>query len=198
MERENVPERFIDSISREFAYDPVKLPLQQDPTQSLYNRKTLETIWDTKQQPQNPFTRQWFDRRSVIPQIELRREMEKYIELHRYPTDVELEVVPEYAIILNEAQMKQYLEACKGVSEMLTKQNCWIIMWKKINFLRVCCEFHNENINTFRSLDGYRYLECLIWETFLELLTDEDNIEEDLMNLCKEIVRTIDVIGLKS
>ena len=40
--------------------------------------------------------------------------MEKYIELHRYPTDVELEVVPEYAIILNEAQMKQYLEACKG------------------------------------------------------------------------------------
>ena len=71
-------------------------------------------------------------------------------------------------------------------------------MWKKINFLRVCCEFHNENINTFRLLDGYRYLECLIWETFLELLTDEDNIEEDLMNLCKEIVRTIDVFGLKS
>ena len=65
---EMVPERYLGIISGEFAYDPVRLPLNQDPTQRLYNRKTLQTIWETKQHARNPFTRQWFDVKSAIPQ----------------------------------------------------------------------------------------------------------------------------------
>jgi hypothetical protein len=69
-------ERYMDMISGEFAYDPVRLPLDQDPTQVLYNRKTLESIWETEHEATNPYTRQWFDMKSAIPQTELRREME--------------------------------------------------------------------------------------------------------------------------
>jgi len=53
--------------------------------------------------------------KSDIPQIELRHEMERYIKLHKFPTYEELEVISDYSIILNEGQLKQYLNACISV-----------------------------------------------------------------------------------
>jgi len=85
MEMETVPEKYMDIISGDVAYDPVQLPLEQDPTQLLYNRNTLQNIWEIEQHARNPFTRQWFDIKSVIPQTELRKEMKRYIKLHGLP-----------------------------------------------------------------------------------------------------------------
>jgi hypothetical protein len=61
--------------------------------------------------------------------------------------------------------------------------------------MRVCCEFHYQNVETFRSLHGYRYLEKFIWETYLDLLTEDT--ERSLSNVCEEIVRAFDVIGYR-
>jgi len=88
----------MDIISGEFAYYLVRLPIEQEPTQAFYNRKTLESIWETKHQAPNPYTRQWFEMKSVIPQTELRREMEHYIELHKISSNAgELDVNAKYA-----------------------------------------------------------------------------------------------------
>lgn len=117
IEREMFPERYMDVITYEFAYDPVKLPLDQDPTQSLYNRKTLETIWENKPigQAENPITKRWFNAKTVIPQVELRQEMEDYIELQKFseckPADIN--VIEEYTKVLEEGDMKQYLDILK-------------------------------------------------------------------------------------
>ena len=70
-------EKYIDIITDDFAYDPVRLPIDQDPTQAIYNRKTLETIWESAHHARNPFTRQWFHIKSVIPQEEFRVEMQQ-------------------------------------------------------------------------------------------------------------------------
>ena len=56
-----------------------------------------------------------FDIKSVI----LR---EHYVQLHKFPTDEELKSIVEYAIILDERQMHQYLNACTSVTEMLTRE----------------------------------------------------------------------------
>ena len=92
--------------------------------------------------------------------------------------------------------MKQYLNACICVSKILTRQKKLMPMWKEINLLRVCCEFHYQNVETFRSLHGYIYLEIFIWETYLALLTKDT--ERSISNVCEEIVRAFDVIGLRS
>jgi hypothetical protein len=42
-------------------------------------------------------------------------------------------VYAEYTVILSEGKMKQYLNACIYVSEILTRQKKWMTMWKKIN-----------------------------------------------------------------
>ena len=44
VDMEMVPEKYMDAITCAFAYDPVRLPLNQDASQSLYNRKTIEII----------------------------------------------------------------------------------------------------------------------------------------------------------
>jgi hypothetical protein len=54
---DNLPEEFVDILVQNFAYDPIRLPISEDPSQVLYNRRTLETIWDTKQDAINPYTR---------------------------------------------------------------------------------------------------------------------------------------------
>jgi hypothetical protein len=73
-------------------------------------------------------------------------------------------------------------------------------MWKKINLLRMYCQFHSKNIETFRSLHGFRYLNELIIQIRM-LLTSHSIIEKDtketVLEVCKEICRAIDVIGLK-
>ena len=61
-------EKYMDMISGGFAYDPVRLPLDQDPTETLYNKKTLDHIWETVNEAQNPYTRQWLDIKCVTPQ----------------------------------------------------------------------------------------------------------------------------------
>ena len=44
----------IEIISGDFVYDPMRLPIDQDPTQHIYNRKTLETIWETTHHAEIP------------------------------------------------------------------------------------------------------------------------------------------------
>jgi hypothetical protein len=41
-------ERYMDIITADFSYDPVRLPIDQDRTQTIYNRNTLEKL-DTAQ-----------------------------------------------------------------------------------------------------------------------------------------------------
>jgi hypothetical protein len=195
-------ERYMDMISGEFAYDPVRLPLDQDPTQVLYNRKTLESIWETEHEATNPYTRQWFDMKSAIPQTELRREMEHYIDLHKIPSyGGEYNVIGEYTVILDEDKMKQHLKMLgETISEILIREKpYWVTIWRKINLLRLCCQFHDQNIQTFRSLHGFRYFNRLISQ--MNSLFESDPSEKDirelgLLDVSKEITRTIDVIGL--
>jgi len=195
-------ERYMDMISGEFAYDPVRLPLDQDPTQVLYNRKTLESIWETEHEATNPYTRQWFDMKSAIPQTELRREMEHYIDLHKIPSyGGEYNVIGEYTVILDEDKMKQHLKMLdETISEILIREKpYWVTIWRKINLLRLCCQFHDQNIQTFRSLHGFRYFNRLISQ--MDSLFESDPSEKDirelgLLDVSKEITRTIDVIGL--
>jgi len=194
-----VNERYMDMISGEFAYDPVRLPVEQDPTQALYNRKTLESIWESKHEAQNPYTRQWFDLRSAIPQTELRREMEHYIQLHKTHSDAgELDVIAEYNVILDEEKMKQHLKMLDYISERLMgEKEYWVKIWKKINLIRLCCQFHDQNIETFRYLHGFRYFNRLI-NCLLEIASSEkDTRELRYLDVCKETVRAIDVIGLR-
>ena len=95
---DNIPEEFVDIVVQEFAYDPVRLPSAEDPSQVLYNRRTLETIWETKQGAINPYTRQPFYIFNVIPQTELKQQMCEYILNNR---SLGLEVVADYTKILN-------------------------------------------------------------------------------------------------
>ena len=167
-----MPERYLDVITWEFAYDPVRLPVDQDPTQSLYDRKTLEMIWETKCEAQNPYTRQWFNAKTAVPQAVLRREMEEYIKLHHFSASdcAELDVIEEYAKVLEDGEMKQYFKILeKSMLEMVTTKKQCTTMWKKINLLRMYCQFHSRNIVTFRSLDGFKYLNQLIHETTILL-----------------------------
>ena len=104
-----IPQRYVDVLLQEFAYDPVRLPPEEDPAQVLYNRTTLENIWDEKHETVNPFTRQPFDISNVIPQTELRQEMQRYIINNSSPT-LKLEVISDYTQILSEADMKILME----------------------------------------------------------------------------------------
>ena len=69
-ESNRIPEEYVDMLVQEFAYDPIRLPLAEDPAQVLYNCKTLETIWNDKHDVVNPFTHQPFDISYAIPQFE--------------------------------------------------------------------------------------------------------------------------------
>jgi hypothetical protein len=77
-ERISIPKDYVDILLQEFSYDPNPLPLAEDPAQVLYNRRTLETIWDAKHDVVNPLTRQPFDINYVIPQSEMRKQMLQY------------------------------------------------------------------------------------------------------------------------
>ena len=198
-------EKYMDMITGELAYDPVRLPVEQDIAQALYNRKTLETIWETNHEAQNPYTRQWFDMKSVIPQTELRREMAHYIELHKNPSDAdeELDVIGEYTVILDDNEMKQQLKMLRDyISErLIKKKQYWLTIWKKINLLRLCCQFHEQNIQTFRSLRGFTYFKRLI--SYVDCILKSDQLEDDIkelgfLDVCNEIMRAIDVIGLRT
>ena len=143
----------------------VRLPIDQDLPQSIYNRKTLETIWESAPHARNPFTRQWFHIKSVIPQSHLRVEMQQHVKNNKFSADMsKVDVIAEYTKIIEKRQMKKHLSMLhKSVSENSDFQKqYWVTMWKKINLLRLYCQYHDENIQTFRDLNGFRYLYKII------------------------------------
>ena len=184
---EIVPERYRDIITGEFAYDPVRLPVEQDPNQFLYNRKTLQAIWETERDARNPFTRKWFDIKSVIPQTELRKEMKHFVELHRFPSKT---VIMDYSKIVDEGEMKRHLTRLqKYDTQRPITGNQWAKLWKKINLVRLFCEFHSQNIELFISLQGFTYLRELN-----SIISTENDAKEAALDVGREIVRAIDVI----
>ena len=197
MDMEMIPDRYMDIISGEFAYDPVRLPLDQDPTQLLYNRKTLHTIWETERHARNPLTRKWFDIKRAIPQSDLRKEMNHFCELHGFPPRT---VIANYSKILHDGEMKQLLitlyEYVKG-RPMITEEQ-WVEIWKTINILRLFCEFHFQNIKLFISLQGFRYFEKVIHQTFRNLRGNDP--KDAALEVGKETARAVDVVinGMRS
>ena len=135
-----------------------------------------------------------------IPQTELRHEMEDYIKLEKLRI-ADLDVIEEYAKILEEGDMKRYLDLLgECLSEnVTTKMQCWE-MWKKINLLRMYCQFHSKNTETFRSLHGFRYFNELFIKIRILLRSNsiEDDAKETLWDVCREMLRAMDVVGLKA
>jgi hypothetical protein len=176
---DNIPEEFVDIVVQEFAYDPIRLPSAEDPSQVLYNRRTLETIWDTKQDAINPYTRQPFYIFNVIPQTELKQQMCEYILNNSSITlSLGLEVIADYTKILNQTEMKHLLDelvfAGKQCLRLLNKNSRrnrnrnrkpddeelehWKALWKKLNLVRLYCQYREENRQVFSSIKGYKYL----------------------------------------
>jgi len=110
----DIPEEYLDMLCQEFAYDPVRLPLSEDPAQVLYNRTTLETIWDAKHEAVNPFTRRPLDISNVIPQAELRQEMQRYMV-----NNSRLDVISDYTRVLSEAEMRIFMQGLVSDYERL-------------------------------------------------------------------------------
>ena len=209
-------ERYMDIITADFAYDPVRLPIDQDRTQTIYNRNTLEKLWDTTNQPSSPFSREWFHIKSVIPQRDMRKEMHQYIKHHKISADgAEFDVIEDYTKILEEGRMKEYLNILSdGISmDLVLETQEWVKLWKKINLLRLYCQYRDENIQTFRGLNGFIYLEKLIIQIEVFLKTDSTDIllnsniprmqevkeiKEAAVDVCREIAKAVDVIGFRS
>ena len=99
----DVSEEYMDALLQEFAYDPVQLPHEEDPTQLLYNHGKVETIWVTNHVV-NPYTLHPFHIKNDIPHTDLRHEMQRYTTVNR---TLGLQV---FSIILNSlTQEKWYL-----------------------------------------------------------------------------------------
>ena len=84
---------------------------------------------------------------------------------------------------------------------LIKKKQYWLTIWKKINLLRLCCQFHEQNIQTFRSLRGFTYFKRLI--SYVDCILKSDQLEDDIkelgfLDVCNEIMRAIDVIGLRT
>ena len=201
----NIPEEYVDILVQEFAYDPIRLPPTEDPAQVLYNRRTLETIWDAKQEAVNPFTRQPFDISNVIPQAELRQEMHRYITNSSTLT-LSLDVIPDYTKVLSEAEMlfffnelqSDYLCLFIAAKEKrdLESEHHWKPLWQKFNLLRLYCQYRQENRDVFRSVGGYVYMSMIAEFSFYILLryySTCDHVKE----IYKEAGRIVDIIGLK-
>ena len=79
MELNGLPDEYVDSLVQDFAYDPIRLDVEEDPAQVLYDHTTIERIWDTKHDIVNPCKCQPFDINRAVPQAQLRQEMSCYI-----------------------------------------------------------------------------------------------------------------------
>ena len=44
MESNGLPDEYVDQLVQEFADDPIRLNVEEDSAQVLYDRKTLETL----------------------------------------------------------------------------------------------------------------------------------------------------------
>lgn len=160
----SIPEEHVDQLLQEFAYDPIRLPLKNDPTQVLYNRRTLETIWDAKHEALNPFTRQPFDIKDAIPQVELGEQMCGYIV-----SNPNLQVIPDYTKVLSESDMKNLLNELfsdykslintkKWKNRKLQQEQYLKALWRRFNLLRLYCQYRPENRDLFSSIRGYEWL----------------------------------------
>jgi hypothetical protein len=95
----------------------------------------------------------------------MREEMHQYIKHHKISADgAEFDVIEDYTKILEEGRMKEYLNILSdGISmDLVLETQEWVKLWKKINLLRLYCQYRDENIQTFRGLNGFIYLEKLI------------------------------------
>ena len=205
-ESNRIPEEYVDMLVQEFAYDPIRLPLAEDPAQVLYNRRTLETIWDAKHDAVNPFTRQPFDISHVIPQFELRQQMHRYIVDNSSPT-LMLEVIPDYTKLLSKYEMINLLNGLilyyrRQVNEHYMNRNlknerCWKVLWQRLNLVRLYCQYSEENREMFFSIGGYAYLLQIVDERFFILCSEYYSLCDDTKEVCKEVARIVDVIGLR-
>lgn len=200
---DSIPEEYVDILVQEFAYDPIRLCATEDPAQVLYNRRTLETIWDTKYEAVNPFTRQPFDINNSIPQAELRKQMREYVL--RNPS---LQVIPDYSKVLRETEMKNLLNELISEYEHLInatkskkrkrqpEEDIWKPVWQRFNLLRLYCQHSAENRELFCSIKGYEFLYGVITEKLLQLCCRYHSCD-DAKEVGKEVARIVDVIGLE-
>ena len=211
-EESSIPEEFLDTLVNEFAYDPVRLSFSEDPAQVLYNRRTLEKICDTKHSAVNPYSRQPFDIKNSIPQIELSQQMRQYIENNRSLCQrLGFTVIPDYTKVLTETQMKDLLnnlafnfERTKKIAHLKNEsmhrdlQRCWNALWQGFNLLRLYSQYREENKQLFLSIRGYDYLfQKVITDSLCYLLREYSTIYDDAMHLWNELVKIADVIVLE-
>lgn len=160
-----IPERYVDVLLQEFVYDPVKLPCTEDLAQVLYNRTTLENIWDTKHEAVNPFTHQPFDISNIIPQTELRQEMQQYI-INNSNLTLKLDVISDHTQILSGADMKILIEELISDCKCVVDAEDYLKVWKKFNLLCLYCQYRPEKKVAFCSIGGYEYLLPMFDELF--------------------------------
>ena len=211
-EENSIPKEFLDTLVNEFAYGPVRLSFSEDPAQVLYNRRTLEKICDTMHSAVNPYSRQPFDIKNSIPQIELSQQMRQYIENNRSLCQrLGFTVIPDYTKVLSETQMKDLLnnlafnfERTKKIAHLKNEsmhrdlQRCWNALWQGFNLLRLYCQYHEENKQLFLSIRGYDYLfQKVITDSLCYLLREYSTIYDDAMHLWNELVKIVDVIVLE-
>jgi hypothetical protein len=199
MASDGVPEEYMDVLFQEFAYDPIRLSPAEDPAQMLYNRRTLETIWVTKREAVNPYTRQPFHIKNVTPQTELRQKMRQYITKNRIRG---LEVIPDYTKVLKETEMRYLLNDLVShygrFSEKQEKtEEDWKVLWQKLNLIRLYCQYRKENKDSFSIMKGYKYLFKVIDAHLLNLLWEWFSSCDDAKEVCWELARIVDIIGLR-
>ena len=195
----DVPEQYMDVLFQEFAYDPIRLSWAEDPVQMLYNRKTLETIWVSKREALNPFTRQPFHIKNVIPQTELRQEMCQYISKNRIGG---LEVIPDYTKVLMVTEMKFLLKDFVSHYHRFSKieeknEEDWKVLWKKINLIRLYCQYSEQNKNSFLFINGYKYLFKVIDTHLCKSVSEWWSLCDDAKEVCRELARIVDIMGLR-
>ena len=170
----DILEEYVDILVQEFSYDPVRLPLTEDPAQVLYNRRTLETIWDAKLDAINPFTRQPFDINHVIPQSQLRQQMVQSLRL---------EVIPDYTRILRKREMENLLTELilHYINGNRETERYWKVLWQKVNL----------------ETERYAYLSQVVDKRLYLLCDYYYYLREDAKGVCKEVAKIVDVVGFR-
>ncbi|GLJ11645.1 hypothetical protein SUGI_0173540 [Cryptomeria japonica] len=219
---EFIPEAYKDAINQEFAYDPIRLPISQDPAQLLYNRRTLEIIWEAKHQAINPFTNMPFDINQAIPQVDLAKHMRSYLTDNKAVTNNSasqcngyadrqslrgLEVIQDYNRVLEESEMKDHLNGLvlhthcfPHGSKTNMVENFWKALWKKLNILRLVCQYKVENRELFVSVQGYkslfRVVNLELVNLYSKFSSSSSTLCEEAKDVYREVARIVNIIGL--
>jgi hypothetical protein len=70
-------------------------------------------------------------------------------------------------------------------------------LWQKFNLLRLYCQYREENKDAFYSIKGYEILTQVVNRKLFILCHEYYSSSNDAKEVCKEVARTLDVIGLK-